>query len=71
MEVKEVRDNLINGIEDCYTQSDFEFIDKRISEIADENNLTMEDMDYYSYMNSSEMLDCIFSGKEFDKANFI
>jgi len=70
MTIEEVRNGLIDGLEDCYTPTQIEFIDLRLEEIAKEEHLTLEDLDYYCTANSSEMFACIFDYKEFDKKNF-
>ena len=68
--IKEVRRQLIDGLEDCYTDEQVKFIEKRLSEIMRENNLSIDELNEYCWANSSEMFTCIFSGKEFDKDNF-
>ena len=70
MSVQEVRNNLINGLENEYNEGDIRFIDIRLDEIADMERMTLEDLDYYCSANSSEMFECIFNYKVFDKANF-
>ena len=70
MTIKEVRNELINGLEEEYTNEQVSFIDKRLEEIAKENSLSNEDLDYYCTANSSEMFAVIFDYKEFDKDNF-
>jgi hypothetical protein len=70
MSVQEVRNNLINGLENEYNEDDIRFIDIRLDEIADMERMTLEDLDYYCYANSSEMFECIFNYKVFDKENF-
>ena len=70
MDIKEVRKQLIEGLEDCYTPEKIEIIDKRLSEIAKENGLTNDELNEYCWANSSEMFACIFDYKEFDKDNF-
>jgi hypothetical protein len=40
MDIKEVRRQLIDGLESCYTPEKIEIIDKRLGEIAKENGLT-------------------------------
>jgi len=68
--IEEVRNSLIDGLEDCYTPTQIEFIGLRLEEIAKEEHMTLEDLDYYCTANSSEMFACIFDYKEFDKKNF-
>jgi len=70
MDIKEVRDNLINGLESEYTLAEIELIDIRLDEIADMEHMSLEDLDYYCTANSSEMFACIFDYKDFDKKNF-
>ena len=70
MTIQEVRNSLIDGLEDEYTPSQIRFIDGRLEEIADEENMSLEYLDYYCTANSSEMFACIFDYKEFDKDNF-
>ena len=70
MTIEEVRNNLIKDLESEYTPTQIEFIDLRLEEIAKEEHMTLEDLDYYCTANSSEMFACIFDYKEFDKKNF-
>ena len=70
MDIKEVRNGLIEGLEDEYTPTEIEFIDIRLEEIADMERMSLEDLDYYCTANSSEMFACIFDYKEFNKKNF-
>lgn len=70
MDIKEVRNNLIKDLESEYTPTDIELIDIRLDEIANMENMTIEDLDYYCTLNSSEMFSCIFDYKEFNKKNF-
>lgn len=70
MSIKEVRNNLIKDLESEYTPTDIELIDIRLDEIANMENMTIEDLDYYCTLNSSEMFSCIFDYKEFNKKNF-
>lgn len=70
MTIEEVRNGLIDGLEDEYTNEQVSFIDKRLEEIAKENDLSNEDLDYYCTANSSEMFSMIFDYKEFDESNF-
>ena len=70
MLIQEVRNNLISGLEKEYNEDDIRFIDIRLDEIADMEHMTLEDLDYYCSANSSEMFECIFDYKVFDKANF-
>ena len=70
MDIKEVRKQLIKGLENEYTPKDIEFIDIRLDEIADIENLTIDELDYYCTANSTEMFSCIFDYKEFNKDNF-
>lgn len=70
MAIKDVRQSLIHGLEKEYTDDDIKFIDQRLREIEEEENMTIEDLDYYCTANSSEMFACIFDYKEFDKKNF-
>ena len=61
-----VRNALIDGLENDFTDQQIQFIDKRLKEIDDENNLSADDLDYYCWADSSLMFDCIFTGKQFD-----
>lgn len=61
-----VRNQLIDGLENDFTDEQVQYIDKRLKEIADENNLSADDLDYYCWADSSLMFDCIFSGKTID-----
>ena len=70
MEIQEVRNNLIKGLESEYTQTEIDFIDIRLEEIAEMERMSLEDLDYYCTSNSSEMFTCIFNYKVFDKNNF-
>ena len=70
MAIADVRNSLIKDLESCYTQHDIDFIDIRLEEIADMENMSLDDLDYYCTANSSEMFACIFDYKVFDKANF-
>ena len=70
MEIQEVRNNLIKGLESEYTQTEIDFIDIRLEEIAEMERMSLEDLDYYCTANSSEMFSCIFDYKEFKKENF-
>ena len=70
MAIKDVRQSLIHGLEEEYTDEDIKFIDQRLREIEEEEDMTIEDLDYYCTANSSEMFACIFDYKEFDKKNF-
>ena len=70
MEIQEVRNNLIKGLESEYTQTEIDFIDIRLEEIAEMERMSLEDLDYYCTANSSEMFTCIFNYKVFDKNNF-
>ena len=68
--LQSIRASLIDDFEDDYTPEQIAFIDKRLEEIAKENGLSLEDLDYYCFANSSEMFSVIFDGKEFCKENF-
>lgn len=70
MVIKDVRQSLIHDLEKEYTDDDIKFIDQRLREIEEEEDMTIEDLDYYCTANSSEMFACIFDYKEFDKKNF-
>jgi hypothetical protein len=70
MTIEEVRKQLIDGLEDCYTPKDIEFIDIRLQEIAEMEHFTNEELNEYCWANSSEMFTCIFNYKEFDVNNF-
>ena len=70
MEIQEVRNNLIEGLESEYTQTEIDFIDIRLEEIAEMERMSLEDLDYYCTANSSEMFTCIFNYKVLDKNNF-
>jgi len=67
MKVEEARNSLIKDLEELYLPEQIKFIDERLKEIAEEENLTMEDLDYYCTLNSSEMFACIFNYKPFDR----
>ena len=47
MAIQEVRNNLIDGLEDKYTPSQNRFIDDRLEEIPCEENMSLEYLDYY------------------------
>jgi len=68
--IKEVRRQLIDGLEIEYTPKQIETIDTRLWEIMRENNLSIDELNEYCWANSSEMFACIFNGKEFNKDNF-
>lgn len=70
MDIKEVRRQLIDGLEDEYSPVDVGFIEIRLEEIAEMENMTLEELNEYCWANSSEMFACIFDYKEFDKRNF-
>ena len=70
MKIQEVRNNLIKCLESEYTQTEIDFIDIRLEEIAEMERMSLEDLDYYCTANSSEMFTCIFNYKVFDKNNF-
>lgn len=70
MTIQEVRNNLIEGLENEYSSYDISYIDIRLDEIADIEGMSLEDLDYYCTANSSEMFACIFDYKEFKKENF-
>jgi len=70
MTIRDVRASLIKDLEEEYSNEQVSFIDKRLEEIAKENDLSNEDLDYYCTANSSEMFAVIFDYKEFDINNF-
>jgi hypothetical protein len=68
--IETVYRNLIDGLTDQYTRQQKQFIKRRLEEIAKENNLTLNQLDGYCYMNSDAMFSCIFDYKPFDVADF-
>lgn len=70
MGIKEVRQSLINGLEEEYTDDVIKLIDIRLEEIMEMEHMTIEELNEYCWANSSEMFACIFDYKEFDKKNF-
>lgn len=70
MTIKEVRNNLIKGLEEEYTQRELDFIDLRLEEIGTEQSLSNDELCYYCVANSLEMFACIFDNKPFDMKNF-
>lgn len=70
MTIEEVRRQLIDGLEDEFTPARISIVDRRLKEIAEENNLSLEELNECCWADSSEMFDCIFNGKEFDADNF-
>lgn len=70
MAIQDIRKKLLTGLESEYTQENIEFIEERLEEIANDNDLSLEDLYYYCTANSLEMFYCICDYKEFDKKNF-
>lgn len=70
MKLETVYKNLTEGLRDQYTRGQKQHIRRRLEEIAEENNLSYEELDSYCYMDSDEMFSCIFDNKPFDVANF-
>lgn len=70
MKIEDVRNQLIDGLEEEYTKEQINTIDNRLQEIANENGLTIEQLNEFCWANSSEMFTCIFNGKEFNPSNF-
>ena len=70
MEVKEVRNHLLDGIDRGFPPSEIEFIDIRLQEIADMEHMTMDELDNYCYADSNEIFECIYNYKEFNENNF-
>jgi len=70
MKIEEVRNNLIEGLEEEYTKEEIHFIDARLEEIANMQKMSFGDLDYYCTINSDEMFACIFDYKNFNKSNF-
>ena len=70
MTIQEVRNSLIEGLENEYTPSQIRFIDDRLEALSIKYGITLDWLDYYCTANSSEMFACIFDYKEFDKDNF-
>jgi hypothetical protein len=68
--IEDVRNDLIRDLEDCYTSDKIAFIDKRLAQIAKENNLSLDELRYLCDSNSNEMFACIFDYKSLDKNNF-
>ena len=70
MNIEIILAGLIDGFEGDYSPEELAFMAKRLEEIAKENNLSLDELDYYCTANSSEMFACIFDYKEFNKKNF-
>lgn len=70
MTIEEVIKGLIDGLEEDYSELQVNTIRTRLCEVADENHLSLEELNEYCWANSSEMFACIFDGKEFCKENF-
>ena len=70
MKLETVYKNLTEGLRDQYTRGQKQLIKQRLEEIAQENNLTYEQLDDYCYMNSDDMFQCIFDNKPFNVTNF-
>ena len=51
MAIQEVRNNIIDGLEDEYTPNQIRFIDDRLEEIAGDENMSLEYLDYYCTAN--------------------
>ena len=64
------RKNTPDDLEEEYTEEQINTIDNRLHEIANENGLTIEQLNEFCWANSSEMFTCIFNGKEFNPSNF-
>jgi hypothetical protein len=70
MEIKDVRNNLLDGMDVPYPPTEIKFIDIRLDEIAEMENMSLEELDYYCWLNADEMFQCIYNYKEFKKENF-
>lgn len=70
MKLETVYKHLTEGLRDQYTRAQKRFIKQRLEEIAQDNNLSYDELDGYCYMNSDEMFQCIFDDKPFDVVNF-
>lgn len=70
MKLDTVYKNLTEGLREQYTRGQKRLIKRRLEEIAQENNMTYEQLDNYCYMDSDEMFQCIFDNKPFNVANF-
>ena len=70
MTIQDVRNDLIKDLESEYTPSQIRFIDDRLEAISIKYGISLDWLDYYCCVNSSEMFTCIFNYKEFDKSNF-
>ena len=68
--IQDVRNDLIVDLEDEYTDEQIQFIDKRLSEIMNENGLTLSELDDLCWANSSEMFSCIFDYKDLSECDF-
>lgn len=68
--IQDVRNDLIVDLEDEYTDEQIRFIDKRLSEIKNENGLTLGELDDLCWANSSEMFSCIFDYKDLSECDF-
>lgn len=69
-ELKKIAKELTTDLEHCYSQEQMLFIEQRLREIAEDNNLESDELAYYCDLNSSEMFCCIFDYKVFDANNF-
>ena len=70
MRIEDIRNRLIEGLEDNYTDDELRFIDIRLEEISDLERLSLEALDYLCWADSAEMFDVIFDYKIFDLENF-
>ena len=70
MTIQDVRNNLLNGLEEEYTKDDVRFIDIRLDEIADIERMSLDELNDYCWANANEMFACIFDYKVFNKDNF-
>ena len=70
MEIKDVRNNLLDGMDIPYPPTEIKFIDIRLGEIAEMENMSLEELDYYCWLNSNEMFKCIYDYNEFKRENF-
>ncbi len=70
MTIEQIRKELVGGLESHYSKRSIYFIEMRLKEIAEENSLTLEQLNKYCWTNSTEMFDIIFDYKDFDANNF-
>ena len=67
---KKIARELTRDLENCYTEEQMLFIEQRLKEIAEENNLSSNDIAYFCDLNSSEMFSYIFDYKNFEENFF-